>query len=271
MADTALHTGKNLFLRALTRFSIPRLLAYLLARLRGSHTSVVHGVAITFPIVAGTYYAFGRVRGAPWKEPATQRWLEGIAEDHPGAVLWDVGANIGLFTLLAGRMGLNVVAFEPLLTSQHLLQLSIPLNGLERSIISIPIGLSHRTSATDFYIRSARAGISGSSIGVNAGKSQYHVTTLSMSGDDVRNVLPNRFCSPTAIKLDVDGIELQILEGLRDTLALQSLQHIMVEEAEHEAHVASVLAPHGFKLTHEENTTPRHPGMLVNRYFARRG
>lgn len=272
MAKSLVSAGLSLARRihhGIVRRGIRRRLRYLWARLRQSQTVIVRGVAIEFPIVGGTYSAFHRVLEAPQKEPATQQWLEDISRTHPGATLWDVGANIGLFTLLAGRMGLNVVAFEPLLTSQQLLQLSVPLNGLEESIVSIPIGLSSHTSTTDFFIRSPRAGVSGSSMGVSIAAPQYRFATLAMSGDDVRKLLPSRFNSPTAIKLDVDGIELQILEGLKETLATESLQHIMVEEDEDEANVASVLAPHGFRLTHEENTTPRRPGMYVNRYFSR--
>lgn len=82
-------------------------------------------------------------------------------------------------------------------------------------------------------------------------------------------ILPHSFRSPIAIKIDVDGIELQILEGLREMLSAKALRYLMVEEAENESNVASLLAPYGFRLSHQENTTPMNPGTEVNRFFAR--
>lgn len=92
-----------------------------------------------------------------------------------------------------------------------------------------------------------------------------------MAGDNVRKMLAEPFNAPTAIKLDVDGIEPQILEGLPDTLASSELRHVMVEEVAQESRIASMLAPFGFRLVHEENTDPRRPNEYVNRYFVRLG
>ena len=166
-------------------------------------------------------------------------------------------------------MGLKVVAFEPLLASQQLLQLALPLNAVSESVVAVPVGLSDRTGTATFDIRSAQAGISGSSIGVELQAPQYRVTTVTLVGDDARKMLAGPYNTPTAIKLDVDGIELQILEGLRDTLASSELRHVMVEEVEQESRIASMLAPFGFRLAHEENTSPSRPGNEVNRYFVR--
>lgn len=157
----ASHVNSPFAIRAARAFFSNRLWAYPRARVRGSATSRVNAVSITFPVVAGSWSAFGRILRAPHKEPATQRWLANIAEESPGATFWDIGANIGLFTLLAARLGLNVVAFEPLLASQQLLQLAIPLNGVGDWVVAVPVGLSDRTRTANFSIRSAQAGIGG--------------------------------------------------------------------------------------------------------------
>ena len=266
---SASHGSSSLITRLARAIFSKRLWAYLRARARGTATSRVRGVSITFPVMAGSWSAFGRILEAPHKEPATQQWLAHIAEESPGATLWDVGANIGLFTLLGARLGLNVVAFEPLLTSQQLLQLALPLNGVGESVVAIPVGLSDRTRTATFAIRSAHPGITGSSIGVDIKAARYRITTVTMAGDDVRSMLTEPFNAPTAIKLDVDGIELQILDGLCDTLASSELRHVMVEEVAHESRMASKLAPFRFRISHEENTTPRRPGKHVNRHFVR--
>lgn len=239
------------------------------SRLRAHAAVNVSGVTIVFPVTSDSFSAFGRITGAHQKEPATQRWLLDIASESPGGTLWDVGANIGLFTLLAGKLGLNVVAFEPLPLSQQLLQRAIVMNGLNDVVVAIPLGLNDQTVVGPFFIRSPRAGISGSSFGTDLNGSQYYVQSFALAGDDLARILPDAFRWPTAIKVDVDGIEAQILGGLRETLARTSLRHVMVEELAQETHIGEILGQYGFVLNHEENTTPHRPGRHVNRYFER--
>ena len=44
-------------------------------------------------------------------EPETISWID--AEIEPGDVVWDVGANIGLYACYAAKAGARVLAFEP--------------------------------------------------------------------------------------------------------------------------------------------------------------
>ncbi len=65
------------------------------------------------------------------KEPDMIRWLNTISR---AAILWDVGANVGVFSLYAARMRrASVMAFEPLAANFHVLSRNIQINGLERS------------------------------------------------------------------------------------------------------------------------------------------
>ena len=59
-------------------------------------------------------------------EPETIRWLDGLPE---GEVLWDIGANVGAFTVYgAVKRKLRVVAFEPGAASFATLTKNIELN-----------------------------------------------------------------------------------------------------------------------------------------------
>lgn len=61
------------------------------------------------------------------KEPATIRWLEAMPKD---AVLWDVGANIGIYTVYAAALGHRVIAIEPVLRRVASLEATLAKSGL---------------------------------------------------------------------------------------------------------------------------------------------
>ena len=69
-----------------------------------------------------------RARSFHEEEPETLRWLDELDVDD---VLWDVGANVGMYSLYAGKFrGCRVVAFEPEAQNYALLVDNFALNGL---------------------------------------------------------------------------------------------------------------------------------------------
>ena len=87
------------------------------------------------------------------KEPWTVAWLERSV--RPGDVVWDVGANVGVYALLAARLlgeeG-EVVAVEPGYASFAALCDNVLLNGLEKRVMPLPLvlGESCRTATLDY-------------------------------------------------------------------------------------------------------------------------
>ena len=77
-------------------------------------------------------------------------WLHGTWEPfhtsyvrrhlRAGDLFVDVGANVGWFTVLAGRLGANVVAFEPLPSIFAELQANVALNRLTPRLVRAAIG-----------------------------------------------------------------------------------------------------------------------------------
>jgi hypothetical protein len=60
------------------------------------------------------------------REPETIEWIDGFEED---SVLWDIGANIGIFSLYANlRHGISVLAFEPAAPNYYVLNKNIEIN-----------------------------------------------------------------------------------------------------------------------------------------------
>src|SRR5919106_5118479 len=78
------------------------------------------------------------------KEPWTVRWIE----DHlrPGEVMYDVGANVGAYTLLAAVAvpGARVVSFEPSPANFAALCANVELNEVAERVIAVPLALGDR-------------------------------------------------------------------------------------------------------------------------------
>jgi len=57
-------------------------------------------------------------------------------------VLWDVGANVGIYTLYAAQREVTVCAFEPLAANYYVLNRNIQLNGLSGRICAYCLAFS---------------------------------------------------------------------------------------------------------------------------------
>lgn len=171
----------------------------------------------------------------PWSlydnEPETIRWLDSLPA---GAVLWDIGANIGVYALYAARArGLRVLAFEPSASSYAVLTRNIEVNGLSACIAAYCLALSGDNRLDYLNMAHTEAGHSMHAFGENR--------TVEGTFDPVfrqatAGFTIDRFCElfapppPAHIKLDVDGIESAILAGGRETLPRHT-ETVLVEIA----------------------------------------
>src|SRR6478735_744736 len=74
------------------------------------------------------------------KEPSTVEWLASFA---PSAVLVDIGANVGMYTVWAAvTRGARVFAFEPEAQNYALLNRNIVLNDLGEQVTAYCVALS---------------------------------------------------------------------------------------------------------------------------------
>jgi len=130
---------------------------------------------------------------------------------HPGDVVYDVGANVGVYTLLTsvlvGSSG-SVVAFEPVPDNLAFLRRHVTLNDLDNVEV-----VAAAVADTDGEARFSLGG-------------HPSVGRLHESGElVVRQVTLDAFFQepgrrpPAALKIDVEGGELLVLNGARKLLA----------------------------------------------------
>ena len=138
-------------------------------------------------------------------------------------MFFDVGANIGVYTIYAARrLGSNgtVIAFEPHIPNAASLIENILLNDHQCTVRLVTSALTNGERYDHFNYRSVQASSSASQFGATSCEGvafdpgfvevKHGCTLDSLCG---RNLLPR----PTVVKIDVDGDE--ILEGMRDILA----------------------------------------------------
>jgi FkbM family methyltransferase len=165
---------------------------------------------LTVPILAG------ELKGKKWIVGSQRHacWL-GIYEFHlqkvvaqelrPGGVFYDVGANVGFYSLLASkRIGSGkVFAFEPLPKNVRYLERHLRLNGIQ-NVDVLEVAVSNETGTSFFQSESTRA----------MGRLQQDGGNFRVQTATLDSLLQEgRIAPPDSIKMDVEGAEGKALLG----------------------------------------------------------
>lgn len=128
----------------------------------------------------------------------------------PGDVVFDIGANVGFFTLLAAKLvGQNghVYAFEPLPRNLHYLERHLQLNGIT-NVTMQPLAIAKASGSARF-----RSG-QHASMGQLTDAGDLEVTTTSLDDVIANGIAPR----PAFIKMDIEGAESDALRGAKALL-----------------------------------------------------
>lgn len=198
--------------------------------------------------------ALWRARTLLTKEPETIEWIDGFAD---GDVFWDVGANVGLYSVYAAiNHKVRVLAFEPSASNYMLLNRNIEVNALSDHVRAFCVAFADRTCVDVLNMQSTRLAGALSSFAEatdHEGRDFKPVFRQGMVGyaidDFVRSFSPP---FPNHLKIDVDGIEDKIVAGARQTLADPRLKSLSIEleanRAEHTAATVKQLETAGLKF-----------------------
>lgn len=176
-------------------------------------------------------------RGGGWrfdtlleKEPETIEWIDSLPE---GDVLWDIGANVGIYAIYAAMKGMKVVAFEPHFANYFQLCINIILNNLQERVMPLCFALSSGKSVGTINLASLDFGASMATFGSDLdfrGNPYKPVFRQGMVGCDIDSLIADfGMAAPNHLKIDVDGIELDIVKGGEKTFAAESVKSISIE------------------------------------------
>jgi len=217
--------------------------------------------------LAGKTYAVevGKAR-ADFHIPTRNEWtdLRTIEErpvlDHlvsnlrPDDVFYDVGANIGLYSLLvADVVNRPVIAFEPHPTNADRLEENGDLNDADISILRC--ALADSAGEAELAVALDKVGSAGHTLVPDETSGHGSITISKVRGDELitRRGLPH----PTVLKIDVEGGEQGVLDGLEATLSRPDCRLVYCEthaerlkkQGSSVADVRATLESHGFTLT----------------------
>lgn len=175
------------------------------------------------------------------KEPETIKWIDSYVKKDD--VLFDIGANVGAYSLYAASViGSRVYSFEPSPSTFRLLLENIHLNRLSSTITPFNIPLSSSSDMKVFKYSSLSSG-AASHTGLEQSEStndtiSQPVLTTTLDELTTRYNIPQ----PNHIKIDVDGHELDILKGARKTLDSSSLRSVQVELSERDQNYEQIVS-----------------------------
>lgn len=125
-----------------------------------------------------------------------------------GDIVWDIGANVGLYAIFAARVGATVYAFEPDPEFADHLRRNVELNGQDISIHEF--ALADEEGTTTLYTD----GTTGRSPSLSGSDEERGSATVDIRRGDALD-LPE----PDVLKVDVEGAEQAVLCGLGERLA----------------------------------------------------
>lgn len=172
------------------------------------------------------------------KEPETLEWIDNFNNnENKKIIFWDIGANIGLYSIYAAIKwkNIDIHSFEPSSSNLRILSRNVSVNDLHNKIFINPIALND-DNQNKFQLMNETTFLEGSALHsfgselnfegkkIDA-KNRYKIIGLSMN--DYIKYLNQQ--TPNYIKIDVDGIEHLILNGGKKILQSDTLKEICIE------------------------------------------
>lgn len=200
----------------------------LITKILNQRRVVLHG-GFTLSFLAPNQLNNYRITTFATKEPETLKWIDAFPEN---SVLWDVGANVGLYSIYAAMTkNCRVFAFEPSVFNLELLARNVSVNKLEKQVCIVPVALSDRVGSSMFKMSNTEWGGALSTFGQSFDqdgkelKQVFEYQTVGLSMDDACTLL--KIAQPQYLKMDVDGIEHFILRGGMTTLS--KVESVLIE------------------------------------------
>ena len=168
------------------------------------------------------------------KEPETLEWIDSF--EGSNIIFWDIGANIGLYSLYAAlkHKNIEIISFEPSVNNLRVLSRNIFKNNLSEKIKIFQLPLSENDNVfANMNEMEFKEGWSMSTFGESTnfeGENFKPNHSYQLFGTNINYLLDKKILKfPNYVKIDVDGIEHKILKGADNHLKNKSLKSLSIE------------------------------------------
>lgn len=187
----------------------------------GTHAVTMCGRRLMFRV--SSEVEIRRVDSMAREEAFVERMLCCLKDDD---VCWDVGANIGVATLLfaASGHGVRVYAFEPEPRNAGRLRENVSLNGLEDRVAIFELALASESGTVPLRFHgSVGTGTHSILSGCDEGDGDT-VAVAAVRADDLGDAP-----APDLVKIDVEGAEMRVLRGAEGLLRKEAVRELFIE------------------------------------------
>lgn len=192
------------------------------------------------------------------KEPETINWIGEFKND---STFWDIGANIGQYSIYAAKKikNINVISFEPSVFNLEILARNIYINNLDNiSIMSLPI--FDKIENNYFSLSNSDWGGALSSFGTNKNWEGEVINTefsyKTFSFNPIKFISTFNLGYPDYLKIDVDGVDNIILKSFGHNI--KYIKSILIEVNDNfisqKNDIESFLINNNFKLIKKEQS-----------------
>lgn len=219
----------------------------------------------------------GPLKGMKWPTSRSYEYIIGNYEPaevinefyswlKPGSVFYDIGSNIGYFSFIANTIisSGKIYAFEPTVFNNDIFKKLVLLNHKKLQWNNIEL--------KEFAISDTEKEVHFSNNKIFAEGNTYVAGLNSFAGEKVRvtcysidSLVKMGYAPPDVLKIDVEGAELDVLKGAKDTL-LKYTPHILL--ATHNCKVPGIkekciffLEESGYILKHTGYQNKSKPGL----------
>lgn len=184
---------------------IKRLAKWALSLLINSKIVVFEGLK-----VKGAFQDFGLLHelSRGHREPLMTKLFSCLLK--PGVVFWDVGAHLGVYSLLAAKLeNSKILALEPNPRTFRYLEQNITLNRFVKKIQPLPIALTASSGLLNFFCDELESDVSSLVTLENPGQ----LKSVEIEAMTLDQLLRKHGTPPDIMKIDVEGAELSVLQG----------------------------------------------------------
>ena len=226
------------FDKALNKLSKKHFRYYLYDYLRRSSYEKINVNGEMLKLFTPSQIAKSRANRFFTKEPGTLKWIDSFSRfgNLDNFIFWDIGANVGLFSIYAStkHKNLKVFSFERSTSNLVILSRNISINKLSEKVIINQLALTDK----DNQFLSLKEGHFEEGGALNTFGEEYNYegrnfdeqNKYKIYGTSINYLIEKKILDiPNFIKIDVDGIEHLILKGANRYLQEEKIKSIQVE------------------------------------------